>query len=101
MSERIWAVIDGNVITNTIVADDAFVALIAPEHDAIVEITDVAPRPAVHWAVHPDGYRPPQPFASWVWDGGAWTAPAPMPSDGDWSWDETAQEWIDTTPPEA
>lgn len=80
MSERIWAVIDNEVIANTIVADDTFADLIRPEHDDVIEITDLDPRPGVGWTVHPDGYRPPQPGQSWVWDA-------------------DAQEWIDVAPP--
>ena len=99
MSERVWAAIDGNVITNTFVGDDGFADLVRPDHDDVVEITDLSPMPGVRWTVHPDGYRPPSPFPSWVWADGAWTAPVPRPSEpGAWRWDEDAQEWIDTTP---
>ena len=80
MSERIWAVIDGGVIANTIVADDTFADVIRPDHDDVIEITDLDPCPGVGWAVVPGGYRPPQPGASWAWD-------------------EDAQQWIDTAAP--
>lgn len=80
MTERIWAVIDDGVIANTIVADDTFAASIRPEHDDVVEITDLDPRPGVGWTVTAAGYRSPQPGPSWVWD-------------------ESAQEWIAPTPP--
>lgn len=72
MSERIWAVIDDGVISNTIVADDAFADQIRPDHDDVVEVTDLVPRPGVGWSVHSGGYRPPQPGPSWVWDGTSW-----------------------------
>lgn len=102
MSERIFAVIDGGVITNTFVGDDAFADLVRPDHDAVVEITNLDPCPGVDWTTHPDGYRPPIPFPSWLWVDGAWSAPVPRPTGpGTWVWDEDAQEWIDVTPPEA
>lgn len=102
MGERIFAAIDGGVITNTFVGDDAFANLVRPDYEDVVEITDLNPRPGVHWTVHPDGYRPSSPFPSWVWNGEDWRPPAPEPTEpGAWSWDEGAQEWIDTTPPEA
>lgn len=41
-----------------------------------------------------DGFRPPQPYPSWSWDGTGWQPPIPMPDDdGFYSWDENAQEW--------
>ena len=40
--------------------------------------------------------RPPQPYPSWVWDDGAWTAPVPHPDDGnDYVWDEDAGVWVE------
>lgn len=100
MTERIWAVINDGVIANTIVADDVFANIIRPEHDDVVEITDLSPRPGINWTVEADGYRPPSPFQSWVWNGTEWEAPVPRPTEtGAWVWDEDAQEWIDTSPP--
>lgn len=103
MSERVWAVIDGGVVVNAIVADDAFIALISGEHDMVEEVTDLSPRPSVRWTyTKQDGYRSPQPFPSWVWNGTRWDAPMPFPTaPGAWEWDEAAQEWVDTTPPDA
>ena len=37
--------------------------------------------------------RPPQPYPSWVWDGG-WKAPVPHPDEGAWLWDEEAGDWL-------
>jgi len=38
--------------------------------------------------------RPPQPYPSWTWIDGAWTAPVPYPSDGGmYQWDEDVQAW--------
>jgi len=97
--ERIFAAIDGGIIANTFVGDDAFADLVRPEHDEVVEITDLDPLPGINWTSHPDGFRSPRPYPSWVWNGTAWEAPVPMSTDpGDWSWDEHAQEWIDLTP---
>jgi hypothetical protein len=41
-----------------------------------------------------DGFRSPQPFPSWVWDGDGWVAPVPMP-EGDWVWDEDGLLWVE------
>jgi len=97
--ERIFAAIDGGVITNTFVGDDDFADLVRPDHDEVVEITGLDPMPGVEWSVEVDGYRPPKPFSSWLWQDGDWVAPTPRPTEGEWLWDEAAQEWIDLTPP--
>ena len=47
----------------------------------------------VGWTAEDDGFRPPQPFPSWTWDGQAWVAPVPRPDEGWWTWDEDAQGW--------
>lgn len=38
----------------------------------------------------------PQPYASWtlVEETCQWTAPLPMPTDGIYTWNETAQAWV-------
>ena len=42
-----------------------------------------------------DGFRPPQPYPSWSWDGTGWQPPTPMPEDGGfYSWDEDSQAWV-------
>lgn len=100
--ERVWAAIDSGVITNTFVGADDFADLVRPDHDEVVEITNLVPRPGVAWTVHGDGYRPPAPFPSWVWADGEWIAPVPMPSThGMWRWNEATQEWINVAPVEA
>jgi hypothetical protein len=94
--ERIFAAIDGDIISNTFVGDDDFAALVRPDHDEVVEITGLDPMPGVRWAVHSDGYRPPQPWPSWAWNGAVWYAPVERPdTPGVWVWDEDAQEWTD------
>jgi len=38
--------------------------------------------------------RPPQPYPSWIWVDGQWTAPVPYPSDdGMYQWNEDLQIW--------
>jgi len=41
-----------------------------------------------------EGFRPPQPFPSWVWVDGGWVAPVERP-DGDWEWDEDLGVWVE------
>lgn len=95
MPERIFAAIDNGVITNTFVADDSFAASIRDNHDDVVEITGVVPQPGINWTVHPDGYRPLQPYESWVWEEDRYVAPVPKPiEDGLWQWDENTLSWI-------
>lgn len=40
--------------------------------------------------------RPSQPYPSWTWVDGQWTAPATYPSDGGmYQWDEDEQAWLE------
>lgn len=43
-----------------------------------------------------DAFIPPTPYPSWVLDEDTclWVAPVPMPQDGDYTWDESAGEWV-------
>lgn len=42
-----------------------------------------------------DIFVAPQPFPSWqMTDDGWWEAPVPCPVDGQWTWNETNQEWV-------
>ena len=38
--------------------------------------------------------RPAQPYASWTWQDGRWTAPVDAPDGGEWQWDEDAGAWV-------
>jgi hypothetical protein len=47
----------------------------------------------VGWTYHADGFRPPQPYPSWVWSDG-WQAPVPYPNNGgDYTWNKDTLEW--------
>jgi len=42
-----------------------------------------------------NAFIPPQPYASWTLneDTCLWNAPIPMPTDGDYTWDESTTSW--------
>lgn len=80
MAEQIFAVVDDGVVTNTIVADDDFAALISGEHSAVIDITDYKPRPGIGWS----------------FDGAEWR-PAMPTEGGPWSWDQDALSWVEVT----
>lgn len=44
-----------------------------------------------------DAFIPPAPYASWVLneDTCLWNSPIPYPADGRYTWDETAQSWVE------
>lgn len=44
-----------------------------------------------------DAFIPPKPFASWLLDEDAclWQAPTPMPTEGNWRWDEATTSWVE------
>lgn len=102
-NERIYAIIESGTVANTIVADDDFAEIIKSEHDEVVEITDLDPRPGISWSYDPaDGeFVPPPPYPSWTYDGTDWQPPVPIPSEGGpWEWDEEAGNWVEVVPAE-
>jgi hypothetical protein len=47
-----------------------------------------------------DIFIAPQPFPSWTLDENHdWQPPTPMPTEGDWEWDEGTLRWIQWIPP--
>ena len=46
-----------------------------------------------------DAFIPPKPYESWILDEDTclWEAPVERPTEGDWTWDEDAGEWIEVT----
>lgn len=93
--ERIFAAVIDGLIVNTFVGDDSFVALVRADYNDVFEVTNLEPQPGIGWTVSSDGYRPPQPFPSWAWDGTTWVAPIPLPNEeAIWAWDENLGNWV-------
>lgn len=102
MSERIGVIRNDGVVINTIVwADHTPDQLRGDGVTDFDEVTDLSPRPGIGWLWdETNGYRPPQPYPSWIWNGVGWEAPVPMPTDGEpYTWNEQTQTW-DTIPTE-
>lgn len=44
-----------------------------------------------------DAFIAPQPYPSWLLDQNfIWQAPKPKPTDGNWIWDETLGDWVES-----
>lgn len=89
-------IIDGTVVNVGALSTEndyeAAHALLADQFDEI----RIVPRAGIGWTVWEDGsLRPEQPFASWVWDGEWWQAPAEYPSEGVYVWDEGTVSWVE------
>jgi len=43
------------------------------------------------------GFYTPQPFPSWIKNANTylWEAPTPMPTEGEWRWDEDTTSWVE------
>lgn len=100
------ALVRDNVVVGVSVADagsgyQAWLSAVSSNFDRVEDITD-HPYPVNRgdtWT-EADGYRPTQPFPSWVWSETEWTAPVPMPDDGGvYRWDEEGQSWVMVVPP--
>lgn len=94
MSERIGVIRDNGVVVNAILwADHTPDQLIADGITDFQEVTDLDPMPGIGWTYsEADGFRPPQPFSSWSWNGVEWEAPTPKP-EGEYLWNEETQTW--------
>jgi hypothetical protein len=57
----IWAVIDGGIVTNTIIAGPDFVATIQAQHQAVIQIDAMVPMPAINWTWDGTNFFPPVP----------------------------------------
>lgn len=100
MPRRLAHVLNGLVTQVSEGADDAqqhqaWLAAIADQFDLIEDVTDLGyPVNVGDTHTDADGYRPPQPYPSWVWTGTEWAAPVDKPPGSPWEWDETAGEWV-------
>jgi hypothetical protein len=100
MSERRGVIVDGGVVTNIVVWGDESQEQFSNEgHDRVEETTGWEYQPGMGWTWATQyGYRPPQPFASWIWNSDEfhWVPPTPMPTDeGYWyEWDEDSLSWV-------
>ena len=44
-----------------------------------------------------DIFITPQPYPSWIRSGSFWNPLTPMPTEGEWYWDETSLSWVEST----
>lgn len=52
--------------------------------------------PGYRYDAAADVFIAPQPFPSWTLDGNHdWQPPTPMPTEGDWYWDEGTLSWVE------
>lgn len=101
--ERIGVVIKDNVVVNLVVwADHSEAQFLSEGFDKAEEVTNLEPRPGLNWTwSEAEGYRPPSPFSSWLWNGAKWDAPVKYPTDGGtYSWNEENQAWDPIPMPE-
>lgn len=86
-----YAVHDGYTIINVIVAENKKIAEDLTGLSAI-EITDNYL--GIGWTLEENGWRPPSPYPSWIWDGISWNAPVPYPDDNkSYIWNEENILW--------
>jgi hypothetical protein len=57
MSE--YALIQDGIVTNTIIADESFVASIADKFDDVIEIVELHPRPSIGWGFTGESFIDP------------------------------------------
>lgn len=83
---------DGKTVINACVADNI---------DIVKQLTDLNVmqsdgEPWIGWTLEEEGWRPPPPYPSWVWnsENSKWVAPVSYPTDGlTYLWDEDNLSW--------
>ena len=94
MAERIGVIRNNGVVVNAILwADHTPDQLIADGITDFQEVTGLSPRPGIGWTwTEAEGFRPPSPYPSWLWNGVEWEAPVAQP-EGNYEWNEETQTW--------
>jgi len=93
---RYEAKIENNIVTDTIVCDDTYVNNMDGHWIVYNNYDDVS---VGYTHTETEGFRPPKPFDSWIWNetNKYWDSPTPLPDEEDiYEWDETTQSWIMT-----
>lgn len=95
--ERRGVLIEGGIVRNIILwGDESEAQYEADGWDIAMETTDLARQPGIGWTYDETvGFRPPQPYPSWVFDGLGWGPPVAMPTEGgSFQWDEQTTSWV-------
>lgn len=56
--EKTFALINGNVVVNHIIADNSFIEFIRNNYQDIVETTDLIVKPSINWIYENNAFRP-------------------------------------------
>lgn len=84
-----------NIVENTIVAEFKDIAESVVNKPCIEYTLDDPVGIGYVWSNEYNKLIPPQPYASWTFDGSKWICPEPYPNDGDaYMWDEDSMSWI-------
>jgi hypothetical protein len=91
-----FALVNGNIVINTVVAESK------PEdiqEGTFIEVTSETNEPAIGSTYNAEEAKfiLPQPYASWVLDTETciWEAPSTKPQNGYYRWDESSLSWIE------
>jgi hypothetical protein len=101
--ESCWAKIENGVVTFVECVTDEFVAANPERYSGIWKKVGTETQPFVGKEFilleNKDKIIEPQPFKSWILDEkDQWQAPKEMPKEGNWSWDEEKQDWVESPP---
>jgi hypothetical protein len=98
MTEKTYAFIVNNIVTNVAVFDDPSQDLLdffAKENnvDLIVEANG---NTAIGYGYNGVEFTPSSPYPSWIWNNNdkTWVAPVSKPVEGLWDWSESDLAWV-------
>lgn len=90
---RYFAEIQNGIVKNVVVSDYDYI----PDSMNWVEYNENEMVAIGYTYRETEGFRPPKPFDSWIWNDvdKIWDSPTPVPDEENiYEWDETVQSWI-------
>lgn len=91
---RYEAKIENGIVTDVVVMEDNFTNPLDGDWIVYTENDEVG---IGYTYSEIEGFRPPKPFESWLWNNNikSWEAPTPLPDeDNIYEWNEVTQSWV-------
>lgn len=89
---RYQAKIENGIVIDAIVVDDNFINTL----DGVWVEYSEEDRVGIGYTYNEvEGFRPPKPFPSWIWNGSYWDSPVPLPDEVNiYEWNEDTLTWV-------
>jgi hypothetical protein len=99
MTEKNYAFVVDNKVTNIVVFDDPSQELLDTfiQQNNLDYLIEADSKAAIGGVYDGTQFIPVSPYPSWIWDNTVkqWVAPVSKPSEGVWEWSEETLNWLD------